>query len=231
MTRRNNQLRSRDGGCPSPSAGARGPSMRAVVALIAALVLLTACGCVQKMADQPRVDTLEGSHFFADGLGAREQVAGTIAQGQAWETTPTNTGKQDGQPVKDIPLDVDGALLARGRERFGIFCSHCHGPDGYGNGMVVQRGFPQPPSYHIDRLRNAPAGHFFLVISDGIGRMPSFRARIEPSDRWAIVAYIRALQLSQHAEVGNLPEEDKQALRRIESGTVAGGTNDEKANE
>jgi hypothetical protein len=110
-------------------------------------------------------------------------------------------------------LDVDGALLVRGRERFNIYCSHCHDRVGSGLGTVVRRGFPRPPSYHIDRLRAAPAGHFFDVITNGLGRMPEHGTMIPARDRWAIVGYIRALQFSQHAELSSLPAEDR---RRVE---------------
>lgn len=169
-------------------------------------------GCVQEMANQPRVDTLEESSYFENGISTLPQIEGTIARGQKWDETPVETGKRDGELIPTIPIEVDSQLLTTGREQFQIYCDHCHGMSGYGDGMVVQRGFPQPPAYHIPRLRNVEDGHLFDVITNGIARMPDFRARIEPRKRWAIVAYIRALQLSQHAPQQELSEEDVNAL-------------------
>ena len=177
------------------------------------LAVLSLTGCTQEMANQARVDPLEGSTFFADGLGARPQIAGTVAQDQWVEGGQVETGTQDdGKPIAKIPVEVTSELLERGQQRFNIFCSHCHGTAGHADGMVVQRGFPKPPSYHIDRLRDAPDGHLFAVITDGFGKMPSLRARITPRDRWAIVSYIRALQLSQHASEKDLPEDERKKL-------------------
>lgn len=192
---------------------------RAPALLIAlAACALPACGgCVQEMANQPRADTLEESRFFKDGTTSRPQVPGTVARGQDWEQTPENTGKRNGKPVARIPIDVDAELLASGRKHFRIWCSHCHGPAGYGDGMVVQRGFPQPPSYHIQRLRTAPDGHIFRVITEGHGRMPKFGARIKPRTRWAIVAYVRALQLSQNAPPDALTDSDRAKLENGET--------------
>lgn len=187
--------------------------------LFAAAACLALCaGClVQRMADQPRVGTLQESDFYPDGQGSRPQVPGTVARGQIWERTPVTTGRKDGRLVRRIPIDVDAKLLSRGRKLFGIFCSHCHGHAGYGDGMVVQRGFSHPPSYHIERLQNAPDGHFFRVITDGYRHMPTFRARIKPRDRWAIIAYIRALQLSQNAAPQELQEQDREQLKATKS--------------
>jgi mono/diheme cytochrome c family protein len=180
--------------------------------LMAASWLIPGAGCVQEMADQPRVETMEESRFFRDGQGVRHQVPGTVARGQVWERTPFTTGRRGGELVETIPMEVDAKLLATGRKTFGIFCSHCHGPAGYGDGMVVQRGFAKPPSYHIERLRTAPDGHLFRVISDGFRLMPRFKERISPHDRWALIAYIRALQLSQNASPRELEERDKTRL-------------------
>jgi mono/diheme cytochrome c family protein len=174
-------------------------------------------GCIQEMADQPRVEAYEQSAFFDDGLGMRPQVPGTIARGQLWEETPRTTGRSAGELIQQIPADVTSELLDRGRERFGIMCAHCHGWSGYGDGMVVQRGFPAPPSYHSDRLREVPDGHLFETITNGIGRMPAFRARIEPDDRWAIVAYVRALQVSQNVAADELNAQDRSELSEVES--------------
>lgn len=172
-----------------------------------------AAGCRQRMADQPRYDPLEASSFFADGLSARPLVEGTIARGHLRTDEHFYTGKVNGEPVTAFPFEVTQAVLRRGRERFKIFCSVCHDRVGTGRGMVVRRGFRQPPSYHIDRLREAPVGHFFDVMTNGFGAMPSYASQVPPADRWAIAAYIRALQLSQHVEVGALGPEERRLLQ------------------
>lgn len=170
-------------------------------------------GCHSDMRDQPRYDTFEASDFFGDGLSARPLIPGTVPRGALKENEALNTGREKGQLLAQIPLTIDRALLERGRQRFDIFCAVCHAPTGTGNGMVVQRGFRQPPSYHIDRLRQAPAGHFFDVISHGFGTMPSYAVQIEPQDRWAIVSYIRALQFSQNASLKDLPLDEQRRLK------------------
>jgi mono/diheme cytochrome c family protein len=188
---------------------------------IAGMTLAAAGGCTQEMANQHRLEPLERSTFFGDGAGSRQQVPGTIATDQPWPGTPERSGRANGAPVPKIPVPITEALLARGRERYGIYCANCHGQSGYGDGMVVARGFPQPPSYHQDRLRAVPDGHIFLVVKDGLGRMPALGRRIEPEDRWAIVAYVRALQLSQHATTAELSPEDMQQLARPAAATPA----------
>ncbi len=166
-------------------------------------------GCQPHMVDQPRVDTLQSSAAFPDGLGQRSPVAGTIARGRLPNESPEETGLRDGKTVERNPVEISEKLLKRGQQRFMIYCAPCHGAAGFGDGMVVQRGFPAPPSYHISRLQTVPDGEVFKVISQGRGRMPPFGRRIEPQDRWAIVAYIRSLQLSQSADFTDLPEIDK----------------------
>jgi mono/diheme cytochrome c family protein len=191
--------------------------------------LLFFAGCVQEMANQPRYEPLEASTFFDDGSASREPVEGTVARGELQLDAAFFTGKNEaGQIVAELPPRALAAmpmprLLARGQERFGIFCSHCHGLVGGGRGgselmlemvgMVVKRGFPAPPTYHQPRLRDAPIGHFFDVISNGLGRMPAHGYLIPPQDRWAIAAYIRALQLSQYAEVEQLAPGDLERLK------------------
>jgi mono/diheme cytochrome c family protein len=157
------------------------------------------------MYDQPSYRPLDKNSFFPDGASARPLVAGTVARGQLREDEVFYTGKHGGQLVAEMPLDLDRALLERGRERFTIYCSMCHGQTGYGDGMIVRRGFRRPPSFHTDRLRTAPVGHFFDVITNGLGAMPTYNLQVEPRDRWAIAAYVRALQLSQHAELDDVP--------------------------
>ena len=170
------------------------------------LVLVTACR--QDMHDQPKYRGLRASTFFADGSSARPLVEGTVARGTLQEDEAFFTGKNEKVTVKELPFAVDDALLNRGQERFNIYCSPCHDKVGGGNGMVVQRGYRRPPSFHIDRLRQADAGYFFDVITNGFGVMPDYRAQVAPRDRWAIVAYIRALQLSQHAPATDVPGGD-----------------------
>ncbi|MGX2040420.1 c-type cytochrome [Methylocaldum sp. MU1018] len=149
---------------------------------------LALIGCERDMADQPKYEPLEASSFFADGQSARPLVAGTVARDDVIEPRPEQS-----------PLPMTEAVLKRGRERFDIYCAPCHGRAGDGQGMIPERGFPRPPSYHTERLRNAPDSHFYDVISNGYGVMFSYANRVAPEDRWAIAAYVRALQLSQNA--------------------------------
>ena len=165
-----------------------------VLFAIAVLPLLTACGD-HSMTQQNRYGTYKPAALFPDGTEAQPLPVGVVAQGDINRASQAST-----------PPPVDAQLLARGQERYGIYCSPCHGLSGSGDGMVVRRGFPAPPSYHSARLRAAPAQHFFDVISDGYGVMYSYASRVEPHDRWAIVAYIRALQESQNAKLADLPE-------------------------
>jgi mono/diheme cytochrome c family protein len=194
---------------------------------VGAFALCALAGCGQDMADQPRYEPFEASSAFSNGLSSRDPVPGTVARGQLELDTPFFTGKQDGQLVTELPARVlEGKtmaeLLARGQERFNIYCSQCHGQVGGGTGgsdemlqavgMVVKRGFPVPPTYHQERLRNAPIGHFFDVITNGLGRMPAHGYLVRPEDRWAIAAYIRALQLSQYASSDQLTPSDLKQL-------------------
>jgi mono/diheme cytochrome c family protein len=169
-------------------------------------------GCHSDMYDQPRNEPLEKSAFFADQRASRPLVAGTVPRGALQEDEVFSTGKRDGQFVDELPIKVDSALLQRGQERFNIFCTPCHGLAGYGDGMIVQRGYRQPPSYHIDRLRGAPIGHFFDVMTHGFGVMPAYARQVPAHDRWAIAAYIRALQWSQYAKPGDLNPESRKQL-------------------
>jgi cytochrome c553 len=139
-------------------------------------------------------------------------VPGTVARGQLRIDEGFYTGKVNGVELDAFPMPVTRDVLERGRERYNIYCTPCHDRLGEGRGMIVQRGFPPPPSYHIDRLRQAPVGHFYDVMTNGYGTMYSYASRISPEDRWAIAAYIRALQLSQQIKVADLPEEDKRLL-------------------
>jgi hypothetical protein len=183
----------------------------AAIGLLAAAVLVTA-GCRQDMHDQPRYRTLAASTFFRDGRSARPVVEGTIARGQLKLDKAYYTGMAGAKPVDRFPMPVTRAVIERGRDRFNIYCTPCHGYLGYGNGMVVQRGFKAPPSYHQDQYREAPVGQFYDAITNGFGAMPSYASRIPVADRWAIIAYIRALQLSQNAKVTDVPMEDRKKL-------------------
>jgi mono/diheme cytochrome c family protein len=182
--------------------------------LRAVFVLAALClaGCHSDMYDQPRNEPLEKSTFFEDQRASRPLVAGTVPRGALQEDEVFSTGKRDGQFVDELPIKVDLALLQRGQERFNIFCTPCHGLAGYGDGIIVQRGYRQPPSYHIDRLRGAPIGHFFDVMTHGFGVMPPYARQVPTRDRWAIAAYIRALQWSQYAKPGDLNPESRKLL-------------------
>jgi mono/diheme cytochrome c family protein len=173
---------------------------------------LTLSGCVQQMANQPRYKPLRESAFFADGSSARPLVADTVARGQLRTDQLLYAGAVDGQPATVFPFAVTADVLQRGEERFNIYCSPCHGRVGTGDGIVARRGFPKPPTFHDDRLRQAPPGYFFAVISNGFGRMPRYATQITPEDRWAIIAYVRALQLSQNATIDNVPQDQRQSL-------------------
>jgi mono/diheme cytochrome c family protein len=165
------------------------------------------------MHDQPKYIPLRESAFFSDARSARALVVGTVARGQLHEDAHLYTGKINGTDTPMFPFRIDSLVMARGQERFDIYCSPCHGRTGFGDGMVVRRGYRRPPSYHDDRLRKAPVGHFFDVISNGFGAMPDYAAQINVKDRWAIVAYVRALQLSEHATVADVPADQREQMR------------------
>jgi cytochrome c553 len=165
------------------------------------------------MFNQPRYKTYAADPFFPDGSSARPLPPHTVARGHAELDTEYYQGQtEDGKLVEAFPMPVTRATLDRGRQRFEIYCAECHGRTGEGNGMIVQRGFPQPPSYHIDRLRKAPVGYLYHVITDGYGVMYPYAAIVQPSDRWAIVAYIRALQLSHDATLNDVPPDQRDKL-------------------
>jgi len=165
------------------------------------------------MQVQPRYNPYDASNFYGDSRSARTPVPGTIARGQLHLDELLFTGKVDGKEADVFPFPITRADLNRGRERFNIYCSPCHDVTGSGRGMIVLRGFPQPPSFHIDRLRQAPVGHFFDVMTNGLGVMYSYSYRVSPEDRWRIAAYIRALQLSQQASIKDVPAEKLKDLQ------------------
>jgi mono/diheme cytochrome c family protein len=164
------------------------------------------------MRDQPRYETFEASTFFADGQSARPLVTGTIARGRLPDNEAIAAGRTGGEFVTEPPVELTAALVERGRNRFNIYCSPCHAFTGNGDGMIVQRGFRRPPSFHVERLRQAPAGHFFDVMTHGLGAMPSYAAQLDPRDRWAVVGYLRALQLSQNATAEGVPRSERASL-------------------
>ena len=197
--------------------------MLAFCLLLSAYCLLSA-GCRYDMQDQPRYKAYKESTFFPDNRASRDLPDGTVARGKLKENKAFYTGKVDNpnpnaqvqtttdasgntlvssfpNDIDEFPIPVTKELVDRGQERFNIYCIVCHGPTGNGDGMIVRRGFPKPPTYHDDRLRNAPVGHFFDVITNGWGKMNSYAYQVPPADRWAIVAYIRALQTSQNPEM------------------------------
>jgi cytochrome c5 len=191
--------------------------------LLLGICLFLAAGCRQDMQDQPKFKPLRPNPMFDDGGSARPLVEGTVPRASArdesfrpsWLVTPRATAILEPNDVSNLtqyPIPLTRQILDRGEERFNIYCAVCHSRVGDGRGMVVQRGFRQPPSYHIDRLRSAPIGHFYDVITNGFGAMPSYGDQLTPRDRWAVIAYIRALQLSQHAPVSDVPLEKRSKL-------------------
>ncbi|MHB0968718.1 MAG: c-type cytochrome [Thermoanaerobaculia bacterium] len=196
-----------------------------IALLLSAAALVGACRPPQQMANSARVDPLESSDFFADSQGARLPVEGTVARGVGGEASSgrvvrslhvddefLTTGRVGGALVDSFPFPITEQVMNRGEERFNIYCAPCHGRTGRGDGMIVRRGYRRPPSYHIDRLRQMPVGHFYDVITNGFGAMPSYRYQVPIEDRWAIVAYLRALQLSQNATVAEVPADKRAAL-------------------
>lgn len=186
---------------------------------------LVGTACRYDMQDQPKYKPYKESDFFADAKAMRELPEGTVARGQLRENKALYTGKKENadpnaqvqstvdpttgntlvssfpNDIDEFPIPVDQELLNRGEDRYKVFCIACHGPVGKGDGMVVRRGYPAPPTYHDDRLRNAPVGHFFDVMTNGWGKMNSYASQVPVADRWAIVAYIRALQISQNPDM------------------------------
>jgi hypothetical protein len=201
------------------------PSRRKTAPLLVALALCVLAvvlpGCRSEMYDQPRFEPYETSEFFDDGSSARLLVAGTVPRRDPrdqgpWSEELFTTGKTAGKLALSLPFPVDRAVIERGQDRFRIFCTPCHGELGDGRGMIVQRGLNPPPSFHSDELRKKPVGHYFDVMTRGFGTMYSYASRIPARDRWAIAAYIRALQVSQHSLASELPTEDQGQLQKVQ---------------
>jgi mono/diheme cytochrome c family protein len=164
------------------------------------------------MARQPRYDPLEPSDFFHDGMAARPRIPGTVARGELVTNAFLMTGKIGNIDGDGYPFPVTAEVVDRGQERFNIYCSECHGRLGDGNGMIPSRGYRHPPSFHTDTLRTAPTGHFFDVMTNGFGAMPPYAPQVSATDRWKIIAYIRALQISQNATLAQVPESERAKL-------------------
>ena len=203
------------------------------VALLASLAL-AGCRIPQDMANQPQFDPYEKTTFFADGSSARPLVEGTVASPRVEGTLAQigsgpnelfDSGREGGQFSDNFPMPLTPELMARGRERFDIYCSMCHGRVGEGDGMIVARGYKKPPTYHSDALRSRKNGYIFDVISNGFGVMPAYRTMIPAADRWAIVAYVRALQMSQNATVAEVPNADRASLDAPATAPTAEGEN------
>jgi mono/diheme cytochrome c family protein len=183
-------------------------------ALIVVALALIGSACRQDMHDQPKYLPLRESAFYTDERSARPLVDGTVARGQLRDNELLFTGKANGADATVFPAPVTEKVMLRGQERFDVFCSPCHGRTGQGDGMVVLRGYRRPPSLHEERLRNAPVGHYFDVITNGFGAMPDYASQVKPQDRWAIIAYIRALQLSGHATLADVPAADRDKIQQ-----------------
>ncbi len=181
------------------------------VLLLSVLVLPA---CRQDMHDAPRYEPLEPSAFFPDGRSARQPPENTVARGQLRADEHLYGGKVDGQLAATFPMPVNARLLLRGQERYNVFCSPCHGRTGAGDGMVVRRGYRAPTSFHDERLRQAPPGYIFDVITHGFGAMPDYAAQVPVADRWAIAAYLKALQLSQRATLADVPADRRGELEK-----------------
>jgi cytochrome c553 len=204
-----------EAGNRKPEVGPSRPCMRslAIFYLLSSIFLVFLTGCRRDMFLQPSEKPLERSDFFRDNdMASRPLPAHTVARGQLDEDEAFYRGMIGTNLVTQFPMPVTREVLLRGQERFNIYCAPCHGRSGEGNGMIPQRGYPSPPSYHTERLRTVPVGHFFDVITHGYGVMYSYANRVEPADRWAIAAYIRALQLSHDAKISDVPNEDRAQL-------------------
>lgn len=198
-------------------------------AVVLGFAAVTAAGCRQDMHDAPRYKPLAASAVFPGGASAQPLVDGTVARDHLKADELLETGRLNGQPVDAFPFAITRADLDRGEERYNIYCAPCHGRRGEGDGMVVQRGYRQAASYHSDRLRQATAGYLYDVIANGFGVMPDYRAQITTDDRWRIVAYIRALQLTHNATVADVPASEIPRLNAPEVAAPAAAAGESPA--
>lgn len=199
----------------SAGRAARGPGAgvsRWALGMVLAGTLAAGGGCRQDMQNQPKYLPFARNVFFADQRASRPLVTGVVARGHLDEDQGFFTGMSGGALLPANPLGATREVMLRGQERYNIYCSPCHDRVGGGDGMIVQRGFKQPPTFHSDRLRSVPDGYFFQVITNGFGTMPSYAPQVPARDRWMIVAYVRALQYSQHATLADVPEADRAQL-------------------
>jgi mono/diheme cytochrome c family protein len=196
-------------------AASKHPSLKKIRRLCFLLSILLLAACSGQMSHQPRHDPLEASYFWEDGRASRDLIPGTVARGLLREDTHFYEAMDNGTLADTFPFPVTMEVMERGQIRYNIYCAPCHGHTGHGDGMIVQRGFTPPNSFHDERLRMAPEGYYFSVITNGFGAMYSYAYRIPPEDRWAIIAYIRALQFSQYAPVGALSPQDLAELERL----------------
>jgi hypothetical protein len=203
--------------------------MRRTIATVSLTGVVLLAGCRQDMHNQPKFVPQRGTTFFADGRSARPQVENTVARGQLHEDSYFYTGMTNGAEGSNMPFPVTMDVLQRGQERYNIYCTPCHSRVGNGQGMIVERGYAKAGNFHTPRLQAAPLGHFFNVMTNGYGAMPDYSAQLTPADRWAVVAYIKALQLSQNATEADVPgEAHVQPLADIakEEGFTAGFVSD-----
>ena len=199
--------------------GARSGALRARV-LAAAAALMMVAACRQDMHNSPKAIPLRESVFFKNASSARPLVDGTVARGTLQDDEAFFTGKNGAAVADTLPFPLTAEVLDRGEQRYNIYCSPCHGPTGKGDGMIVRRGFRRPPSYHTERLQIAPIGHFYDVMTNGFGAMQDYAAQIPVQDRWAIAAYIRALQFSQNARIEDVPADRRTDLDRPDTGAA-----------
>jgi hypothetical protein len=191
----------------------RAAARSASALLVLGVALVGATGCRQDMHDQPKIKVYREADFFADRRGVRPIPEGTVARGFLQEDQHMYAGRAGEDFTNEFPFPVTREVLERGRQQYDVFCAPCHGLAGLGNGMVVQRGFRPPPSFDNEEVRNQPVGYYFDVMTNGFGAMPDYRAQVSPGDRWAIAAYIRALQFSQRANIADLPADLRQRIQ------------------
>lgn len=193
-------------------------STRLFAGVLVGACLLGGSGCRQDMHDQAKLEPLEASAFFEDGRASRPTLAGTVARGQLNADKVLHTGMGPEGFATEIPLTVNADFVRWGQTRFNIYCSPCHDRAGDGRGMIVERGYPEPTSFHEQRLRDAAPGYFFSAITNGFGVMPSYAMQVPVNDRWAIVAYIKSLQLSRTAQFSDLTEDERKKLEASSDG-------------